>query len=301
MPAHWTPEQLEYMAEQWGYMSIPGIAKKLGRSTGAVREMAVKKKLGRHIHSGDYMTLNQLFMALGLRYVYTSTRLIRDGLPVKEKKSLGMPYRIINIDDFWDWLERNKMLVSIHNLEPYALGKEPEWVKQKRGADIAAYRYRRRRPWTPGEDQLLKTLLSTYRYGYRDISVRLVRGEAGIKRRILDLGLKTWPLAEPKNQKPWSERDIAILTEMYYIGHISEVIAEKIPRSASAIRGKIENMIRAGELDKNRYRGGDTNGEAKKTGNVTTADTQRRAADGEGIPAVERLVCNPASGGAVVT
>lgn len=253
MAAPWTAEQLDYMDEYWGIKTVPQIAKKIGRSTSAVREKAVREGLGRHIHSGDYITYGQLFVALGLRYAYTSVRLIRDGLPVRTKKSITKPYRIVYIEEFWEWLERNKTLISLHNLEPNMLGKEPEWVQKKRDADIAAQKYRRRRNWTPGEDQLLITLLATYRYNCRDLSLRLVRGERAIKRRIYDLNLKTWPLAESK-YNPWTDEEIAILTEMYYIGHISEVIAEKIPRSAQSIHSKIEVMIRAGQLDKNRYR-----------------------------------------------
>jgi hypothetical protein len=62
-----------------------------------------------------------------------------------------------------------------------------------------------------------------------------------------DLGLKQRPL-RADNHNPWTEEETEILVDLYYKGYASEVMAERIPRSALAINGKIERMVKDGEL-----------------------------------------------------
>lgn len=251
---NWTKEEVEYMEESWGKSPIPKIAEKLNRSVTAIKLKAYKTGLRRHIHSGDFITLNQLCRALKINYGYTGNMWIERGLPVKKKKSLNMKYRIIYIKDFWPWAERNKMLVDFSKVEKYILGPEPEWVYEKRKADIMAKKYKKT-PWEPQDDERLISLLNSFCYTYRDISIKLERTEGAIVRRMGDLGLKQRPV-KANNHNPWSPEDESILIDMYYKGYIAEIIAEEIPRSAKAIKGKIERMVREGSLDPNRYRQG---------------------------------------------
>ena len=58
----WTAEEQEYLRENWGRVSIPGIAKKLGRTVEAVKIRASRLKLGAVLDAGDYVTLNQLIV-----------------------------------------------------------------------------------------------------------------------------------------------------------------------------------------------------------------------------------------------
>lgn len=60
----WTPEEERYLEDHWGTVSIPGIAKKLGRTVHAVKVRAVRMGLGGMLGSGDYVTFNQLMIAL---------------------------------------------------------------------------------------------------------------------------------------------------------------------------------------------------------------------------------------------
>lgn len=249
----WPPEKVNYLEEAWGEISIPAIAKKLGKTVNAVKLKAYKIGLRRHIHSGDYITLNQLFNAIGMNYnSYTIDYWLRQDFPLKHKKSINMSYKVVYIKEFWHWLERNKMLIDLSRLERNILGLEPSWVAEKRKADMLAKKFRRR-PWTPREDALLKTMVKAYRYTYRDISLRLCRAESAIKRRFLDLKLKERPLIEAKFN-PWTPKQEEMLEDLYYKGYIPEVMAEYIPKSASAIRAKMERMIKEGLLNKNRYR-----------------------------------------------
>lgn len=252
MPAAWPQEQVSYLEDKWGVISITTIAKNLGRSVNAVKIKAYKMGLGRHLHSGDYITLNQLCKALGLGRTYTERYRVwkKHGLPIKHRKVVKNSFRIIYINDFWKWAEPNKMLIDFSKAEKHILGPEPAWVEEKRKADYLAGLYKKT-PWTPAEDALFIQMLNSYLYSYREISIRLKRTEGALKRRMKDLGLKQRPL-RADNHTPWTEEETKILVDLYYKGYSSEIIAEKIPRSALAIKGKIERMIKEDKLTTHR-------------------------------------------------
>lgn len=60
----WTPEEERYLEDHWGTVSIPGIAKKLERTVSAIKVRAERLGLGGVLDSGDYVTFNQLMLAL---------------------------------------------------------------------------------------------------------------------------------------------------------------------------------------------------------------------------------------------
>ena len=253
MPARWPIEQEKYLEDAWGEVSIPYIAQKLGRTVNAVKLKARKMGLKRHIHSGSYITLNQLFNALDISYnAFTLDRWRRHGFPLRHKKSVNMRYKIVYIKDFWAWAERHKMFIDFSRVEPLIFGPEPAWVKHKRKADWLAKPYRERRPWTPQEDAQFKAMLCAYRYTYRDISVALKRTEGALKRRFRDLKLKQRPL--PADKSFWTPEQEKVLEDLYYKGYIPEVMAEYIPKSASAIQRKVERMVAEGRFAPDRFR-----------------------------------------------
>lgn len=254
MPASWPEEKVEYLKEAWGRISIPTIAKNLDKSVNAVKLKAQRLGLGAFLDSGEYITLCQLCKLLKVSYSSWSLGTWkRHGMPAKKKKVVNNSFRIIYMKDFWKWLERNKMLIDLARVEPGDLGPEPYWAHEKRKADIAAAPYKECRPWTPEEDQRLINLLNEFRYSYREISIRLKRTEGAINRRMKDLGLKQRPV-KADNHHPWTDEETEILVDMYYKGYIAEVIAEKIPRGAKAINGKIERMVKEGKLRSDRCR-----------------------------------------------
>lgn len=61
---NWTPEEKAYLEENWGRISIGTIAKNLGRSENAILIKACRFGLGPYLESGEYITLNQLLIAL---------------------------------------------------------------------------------------------------------------------------------------------------------------------------------------------------------------------------------------------
>ena len=165
-------------------------------------------------------------------------RWIENGLPVKKHKVKNSTFRVIDIDDFWKWVEQHKELVDFSRLEENVLGKEPAWVKEKRRID------KREKfntePWTPAEDSKLIQLLDRYEYTYHDLSQILNRSEGAIKRRIYDLGLVQRPVRN--ENKPWTEEETRKLLEMKAKGHCWEEIGRALNRTGSAVRGKYERL-----------------------------------------------------------
>lgn len=189
---HWTDEEIEYLDTHWGSMSIPSIAKNLGRSVSAVKLKAGRLGYTRHIHSGQLITLNMFADAINKSYSVIKTTWIKQGLPVKYRKSVNRKYRMIDIDDFWGWAEQHKGIIDFSQIEENILGKEPEWVKEARHISFRSRRSTKK--WTSADDTKLKLMLSQYKYTYFDIAKELNRTEGAVKRRIFDLKLKQRPL-----------------------------------------------------------------------------------------------------------
>lgn len=239
----WRQEEVAYLEENWGTIAIPSIAKKLNRSVNSVKLKALRLGLENYLESGDYITLHQLLKGLGLSnsYSWYIEKFLKADLPFTNKKRINNTVRVIQLDKFWKWAEQNKGIMDFKNFEENSLGKEPDWVREKRKADIAAARYKKT-PWTKSDDNILKSLLSHYRYGYKEISERLNRTECAVKRRILDLGLKARPVKAPNHTK-WTEKELNYAINMTNKGYTVDVIAERLEnRSALAVRGALERL-----------------------------------------------------------
>lgn len=251
----WTKEEEEFLSEYWGLYSMEHIANTLNRTATAIQVRAVRLGLGPFLESGDYITLNQLMVELrgSNGCSYTIQQWIDKGLPVKTKKVKGSSFKVVNLDDFWKWAEKNRTLIDFSKLEENALGKEPDWVKEQRKADIEMRRFKRTN-WTKAEDKRLISLLKEFRWTYREIAEKLNRTEGAIKRRMIDLGLKERPISMPKHN-PWTKEEEGILIDLYEKGYQPDVMTKYINRSSQAIRGKIERMIRDRVLEpRSRFR-----------------------------------------------
>jgi hypothetical protein len=247
----WSAEEMSILEDKWGTVSVKGIANLLKRPVGGVINKKVKMGLGPFLQSGDYITVNQLYIALGRTGggQYALQHWINDQhMPVKYKLRHNNKYRVIYLDDFWKWAEEYRMWINFAKVEPNILGEEPDWVAEQRRADIEFSKYKTT-PWTEKEDALLKSYLKMFKYTYRDLSIQMKRTMGAIKRRMIDLGIKERPLREPPHS-PWTEDEVNTVIEMYNKGYRSAVIQEYINKSGQAIEGKIERLIKEGYLTK---------------------------------------------------
>lgn len=244
--------EIEYLENNWGVKSIGVIANNLSRSVNSILGKKTHMQLGAFLDNGDYITVNQFFKAIGREggTSYTLYNWIKKGFPVKRKRVLNNSFKVVYLDDFWKWAREYRMHIDFIKFKENALGYEPNWVKEQRKADIAFSKYKTT-PWTKKEDSQLESLLKLFRYSYKELSLQMLRTEGAIKRRINDLGLNMWPIRESP-RSIWADEEINIVIDMYDKGYRSEVMKEYINKSAQAISGKIERLIRDGMILKHK-------------------------------------------------
>lgn len=238
--------------------SIPTIAKRMNRSEAAIKVRASRLGLGAHLAASEFITFNVLIQELGISkhgsgscYSWALEKFQKCGLKIHKHRVQNNTFKMVNIEEFWEFAEKNRHLFDFSRLEENVLGMEPEWVKVKRAEDYKRARmvkpknYR----WTEAEDRELLRLLRMYRFTYPEIAERLRRSEGAIQRRITDLGYKERPL-KADNQVKWTQEQLNILDQMIKDGSSYETMSGAIGKSAKAIRGKVFTVYLTEDLDK---------------------------------------------------
>lgn len=247
----WTEEDCQFLSDNWGNRSIDYICKKLGRTKNSINVKVFKLGLGPFLEQGEYVTWNKLLKTLGISTGgdKIKTWVEKRNFPVVNKRVGKNSCRIVYIDEFWKWAKNNKEFVNFSKFEENSLGKEPEWVKEKRRMDFEkSVRYKRTK-WTSNEDARLKILLSQHKYSYDDLSKMLQRTTNAIERRMVDLKIKARPVTAD-NHTPWTKEEDILLCNLIKNGFGYELIAEKFSRSSKAIRGHVYSMYITENLDK---------------------------------------------------
>ncbi len=259
----WAPQEEAYLEENWGKYSIPTLANNLNRTVSAIKSRAVRLQLGPALMGGDYVTLNQLIIAVcgsTKSYSYHMESWVKKrGLPVHTKRVEKNSFRVVYLDEFWEWAKKNRSFLDFSKFDPLILGKEPEWVAEQRKKDYAAFALQRKDPWTPLEEQRLVDLLKRQQYGYRELSQMLHRSAGAIQRRCTDLGIKYRPV-KADNHSPesaWTQRDYQILADGIKSGDSYTLIGNAIGKSEKAVRGKVYFVYLTENADKVRAYMGD--------------------------------------------
>ncbi len=248
----WTQEEYDYLQEKWGTISLQSIARYLDRSENAIRIKVQRLGLGPFLEGGEYVSWNQLLIALGIQggRRYKDISWIKNrGCPIKIKRVNNCSFKIIYLTEFWEWAEHNQDFLDFSKFEENMLGEEPEWVKNKRKMDYKKSIHYIKTPWTTIEDKRLEKLVNDYKYTYSEISKMMRRTEGAIQRRCIDLKLKGRPLRESPHNK-WEEWQFDKLDELIDSGFTYEFIADEIGKSVKAIRGKVYVLYGTENLDK---------------------------------------------------
>ncbi|RCX20902.1 hypothetical protein DFR58_101104 [Anaerobacterium chartisolvens] len=250
---NWTYEEEAYLSDNWGRMSVPSLMKKLDRSQNAIMMHVQRLGLSAFLESGEYITLNQLLQAVTgskASYSYKMKSWVKNrGLPVHDKRNNQCTWRVVYIDEFWKWAEKNRGFIDFSKMEPLILGKEPAWVAEQRKRDFQAHAIQRKDPWTPEEDARLKDYLKQFKYGHAELSRMLGRSSGAIQRRICDLKLKERPL-KADNHKSWEDKHFQTLADMIRAGCSYGAIGEALGKSEKAVRGRVFDFYRTEDTDK---------------------------------------------------
>lgn len=259
----WTPEDEEILCECWGTMTVAGLCKKLNRSKNAIMVRVNRLGLPPYLESGEYVTMRQLILALGHSGSSGSYKIkswIQNrGFPVRNKRHTEKVVKVVFLDEFWEWAEKNRSFLDFSRMEPLALGKEPDWLVEQRRKDFKAYALQRKEPWTVDEDSRLKMLLKQHKYGYAELSEMLRRSTGAIQRRCTDLGLKERPV-KADNRGPdttWTEDNFSILADGIQNGDSYMLIGQVLGKSEKAVRGKVYSVYLTENADKVRAYMGD--------------------------------------------
>lgn len=237
----WTQEELDFLEEKWGVLSKNLIAKKLNRSLNSVIVKAVRLGLGRYINARDEITLNLLINTLGYKnsYSWVSKKFENHNIPIKKMKIIDKSVKMVNINEFWEWAEKNKEILNFADFEEGALGKEPLWVKEKRNIDKNSLnKINRNRLWTKYEEQLLISKVKSMRYTYEELSKEFNRTEGAIKSRLNKLQTPYRPL-ERDRHIIWTEEENNTLLQMYKEGYGANQIARKINKSEFSVKERV--------------------------------------------------------------
>lgn len=240
----WTNEELEFLEDKWGILSISAIAKKLNRTTTSIQIKANRLGLGTFIDSAEYVTFNKFIKAIGYSqsYSYFYKRLVKLGFPIKKKKIVTRTFKVVYLDEFWKWAENNKNDINFANFEKGNLGLEPEWVEAKRKSDRSnPSKITHNRVWTKAHDNTLISMCKSQRYTYKDIARELNRTENAIKRRLIDLGVKVRPLYL-NNHVKWTDEENKKMLELHEQGYDTNYIANVLNKSQLSISDRIKKL-----------------------------------------------------------
>lgn len=255
----WSKQDIVYLQENWGIYSVPTLMKNLGRSHNAIMIKAFKLRLGAFLESGDYITYNQILKTLGINcgsgYKDISWIKNRD-FPVHNKRVNSNTFKVVYLEEFWEWVSKNRSFVDFSNFPENALGSEPEWVKEKRMYDCSKKHNFKKSPWSKAEDDRLTRMLKEFRYSYDDLSKLLQRTTGAVQRRICDLNLKERPI-KVDNHQMWTDAQFNLLGDLIKRSATYEYMATQLNKSSKAIRGRVYQMYLTENLDKVRqYMGG---------------------------------------------
>lgn len=250
----WTKEEEQYLQDNWGTLSVKTLAKNLGRSENAINVRKHRLGLGSFLENGDYITFNQLKCAIGIGggTGYMNISWIRNrNFPIHTKRVNQNSFKIVYLDEWWKWAEKNRDLLDFSKFEENMLGEEPAWAKEKRKLDFEKNQKYITTPWTKAEDDKLIRLVQKQKYTYLELSKMLRRTDGAITRRLLDLGISDRPIRESPHNL-WTDDDFYQLGEMIKGGYSYPIIAERLNKSAKAVRGKVYCTYLTENLDKAR-------------------------------------------------
>lgn len=177
------------MLEEWvsSNVAYPYMASKLGRTVGSIKRRV--ERLGiedRHFMTG---TISASELAAILKYdpkTVSDIWIKKQGLPAIKKpishtKRQRTPYYIIP-EDFWEWAESRKDSIQFSDMERNTLLPEPGWLEEELKKERDANK--RRKFWTPKEDDLLWNMYYDQNMAQKEIAATFSVTTNSVQRRI---------------------------------------------------------------------------------------------------------------------
>ena len=133
----WTREEEEILSDLWGTVSVDKIAEKLDRTVSSLKNKVFQLGLGSQMENNyDGISITQVAELFNVNDQTVSIYWISLGLKTTTRNiSKTRKYRYVTINDLFDFLEKNQNIWDSRYLEKNILGKEPDWLKEKRKSD----------------------------------------------------------------------------------------------------------------------------------------------------------------------
>lgn len=133
----WTKEDEELLKELWGTYPPSKIASILGREISAICERSTKLGLGSQISNNyDGLGIKDLCEIFKVSPTVISITWVALGLKLKVRNTSNVScYKYVILEDLLEFLYLNQNIWDSRPLEWYALGSEPDWLKEKRRKD----------------------------------------------------------------------------------------------------------------------------------------------------------------------
>lgn len=133
----WTSVDDDSLSDLWGNISIERIAKKLDRTVSAIVNRAYVLQLGSQISNNyDGITIQDLANLFMVNRNTILTSWVALGLKLSfRKRSNSSIYSFVEIDNLYEFLKNNQNIWDSRTLEKNTLGREPEWLEEKRRKD----------------------------------------------------------------------------------------------------------------------------------------------------------------------
>jgi hypothetical protein len=146
----WQIWEVEYLEEFAGLIPLEKIAKKLGRTLGAIRTKCNKEGIPL-VRNATMLQLSDVARIVGTDNKTVWYWINLHGLPCK-RMALNFKERpFVQFEHLIKWLEHNQDKWYADNMEHLALGQEPKWLKEKRYRDRVRKDKKRQKPWTDRE------------------------------------------------------------------------------------------------------------------------------------------------------
>lgn len=133
----WTSEEEEILSDLWGTVSVDKIAEKLDRTVSSIKNKVFQLGLGSQMENNyDGISITQVAELFNVNDQTVSIYWISLGLKTTTRNiSKTRKYRYVTINDLYDFLEKNQNIWDSRYLEKNILGKEPDWMIEKRKRD----------------------------------------------------------------------------------------------------------------------------------------------------------------------
>lgn len=133
----WAKDEEDLLKELWGTCSPSKIASILYREPSAICQRSTKLKLGSQIKNNyDGLGVKEICEIFRVSPTVITITWVALGLKLKVRNTSNVSsYKYVVLEDLMEFLRLNQNIWDSRPLEWYALGYEPDWLKEKRKKD----------------------------------------------------------------------------------------------------------------------------------------------------------------------